>query len=119
MTENIQKIKENFEDAKVRYNTLSYMLSSLIRSALIELLALGKQKIEFDKGCSFGTVYSNLHKVHIEGIHFDEHGGTIIDCLDYDNQLTTCHINDMKFTTDEKYQFLNELMKHIQSTDNN
>ena len=114
MAENIQKIKENFEDAKVRYNSLNFMLSSLIRSALIQLLALDKQEIKFDKGCSFGMVYTTLHKVHIEGIHFDEHGGTIIDCLDYDNQLTTCHINDMKFTTDEKYQFLNELMKQIE-----
>lgn len=118
MAENIQKIKENFEDAKVRYHALNYMLSALIRSALSELLALNKQEIKFDKGCSFGTIYTNLHKVHIEGIHFDEHGGTIIDCLDYDNRLTTCHINDMKFTTDEKYQFLNELMKRIQPTDN-
>lgn len=118
MAESIQKLKENFEDVKVRYNTLNYMLSSLIRNALIELLALDKQKIEFDKGCSFGTVYTTLHKVHIEGIHFDEHGGAIIECLDYNNQLTTYHINDMKFTTDEKYQFLNELMKHIQPTDN-
>ena len=117
MEENIQKIKENFEDVKVRYNALNYMLSALIRNALIELLALNKQEIKFDTGCSFGTIYTTMHKVHIEGIHFDEHGGTIIDCLDSDNQLTTCHINNMKFTTDEKYKFLNELMKHIQPTD--
>lgn len=113
MVKNIQKIKENFDDVKVRYNTLNYMLSELIRSVLIELRALNKQEIKFDKGCSFGTIYTTMHKVHIEGIHFDEHGGTIIDCLDYDNQLTTCHINDMKFTTDEKYQFLNEILKKV------
>lgn len=113
MEENIQKIKENFEDVKVRYNTLNYMLSELIRSVLIELLALNKQEIKFDTGCSFGTIYTTMHKVHIEGIYFDEHGGTIIDCLDYDNQLTTCHINDMKFTTDEKYNFLKEILKKV------
>lgn len=118
MVENIQKIKENFEDVKVRYNTLNFMLSALIRSVVIVLRASGKQKIEFDKGCSFGTIYANMHKVHIEGIHFDEYGSAIIDCLDYGNQLTTCHIKDMKFDTDEKYHFLNELMKHIQPIDN-
>lgn len=114
MVKNIQKIKENFDDVKVRYNTLNYMLSELIRSVLIELLAFNKQEIKFDKGCSFGTIYTTMHKVHIEGIHFDEHGGTIIDCLDYGNQLTTCHINDMKFTTDEKYNFLKEILKKFQ-----
>lgn len=89
------------------------MLLALIRNALIELLALSKQEIKFDTGCSFGTIYTTMHKVHIEGIHFDGHGGTIIDCLDYDNQLTTCHINDMKFTTDEKYNFLKEILKKV------
>ena len=48
MSENIQKIKENFEDVNVRYNALNYMLSALIRNALIELLALNKQEIKFD-----------------------------------------------------------------------
>ena len=46
-------------------------------------------------------------------MHFDEHGVAILDCLPTDNVETTCAMSDMKFTTDEKYNLLSELMKHV------
>ena len=120
MTENIQKIKDNFEGIKIKYDALNFCLTDLIRNTLLELRKVGKP-IRFNNIHTFGTMcpVGSLSKyAHIHGVHFHETCGIMVDCLDMDNNEVSCHIDNTKFTTDEKYQFLNELMKHIQPTDN-
>ena len=109
----LEILKTNFETAKTKYNSLNFLLNDMHRQVVKELREAGNKHVEFSAGTCYGTMCKSLRFVYIKGMHFDEHGVAILDCLSTDNTETTCAMSDMRFNTDEKYNLLSELMKHV------
>lgn len=115
MDKDLIKFQEYFETLTAKYNAVSFGLSDMIHGIISDLRKEGKP-IEFDKGICFGKMCPTggmEEPVHIEGIHFNDDIGALVDCLTTSNNRVTCHISRMKFTTDEKYNFLKEILKKV------
>lgn len=109
----LEILKTYFETAKTKYNSLNLLLDDMCRKVVKELREAGNKRVEFSAGKCYGTMRNSLRFVYIKGMHFNENGVAIFDCIPTDNTEATCAMCDMKFTTDEKYNLLSELMKHV------